>query len=257
MRSEHIRADFSAAAIQYDCVATLQRYVATRLMELLPSLSPKTQILDIGAGTGFLAESTTSGEWWLLDLSTTMLQQAQAKNIPHVCGMVVANAEHLPIARQSMDIVVSSLAFQWIQDPTALLTQVHACLKPEGMVAFATFAPRTLQELRASFHHADPEHARVHDFIAPESWDAALQASGFESVCFESEVIIEHYPTPHALVAQLRTIGATHKDAGRSRSFTGQERFARAMDFYAEHFQSPEGVVTSWEVGWWVAKKMG
>ena len=61
-----------------------------------------------------------------------------------------ADAQRLPLAGASVDLVVSNLMLQWCQPLDAASSpRCGACSSPRGFFAFSTFGPATLQELRS------------------------------------------------------------------------------------------------------------
>src|SRR5262249_32714357 len=59
--------------------------------------------------------------------------------------------EPLPLAPQSLDLVVSALALQFVNDLPGVLAQVRRALKPDGLLLAALIGGDTLTELRQSF----------------------------------------------------------------------------------------------------------
>src|SRR5205807_1681653 len=61
---------------------------------------------------------------------------------------VVADATNLPFARDSFDLVIATQVFEYVPDPGASVKQIHAVLKPGGVMlaSFAAYAPRSGDE---------------------------------------------------------------------------------------------------------------
>src|SRR6185369_2616979 len=139
--SERVKQDFSKAAPYYDKNANLQQRVLFNLAgKVKPFLGAKTQILDVGCGTGQLSRLIT-GDITQLDLSYPMCKIAT-----HMNPVINANAETLPFANGSFDIVLSSLVFQWVNDRKAAMDEMKRVLRPGGIIAISTFAQGTLRE---------------------------------------------------------------------------------------------------------------
>jgi len=64
-------------------------------------------------------------------------------------------SETLPLPPQSLDLVVSALAFQFVNDLPGVLAQIRRALKPDGMLLAAMIGGDTLTELRQSFAAAE------------------------------------------------------------------------------------------------------
>ena len=112
-------------------------------MRLLPPIAG-TRVLDLGCGAGqlafHLAESGAS-EVVGVDISEQMLGLARAeRNHPRVTYLREAlEAADFPPA--SFDLVVSSLAFHYVEDYGALVGRVARWLVPGGILVFSTEHP--------------------------------------------------------------------------------------------------------------------
>ena len=70
---------------------------------------------------------------------------------------VVADTEILPFADASLDLVVSGLALQAVDDLPGTFAQVRRALRPDGLFLAALLGGATLTELRQSFALAETE----------------------------------------------------------------------------------------------------
>ena len=66
-------------------------------------------------------------------------------------------SEGLALAPASLDLVVSALAFQFVNDLPGVLAQIRRALKPDGLLLAAMIGGDTLTELRQSFAAAEAE----------------------------------------------------------------------------------------------------
>jgi SAM-dependent methyltransferase len=71
--------------------------------------------------------------------------------------LVAADEEALPLADGSLDLIVSALALQLVNDLPGVLAQVRRALKPDGLFLGALLGGDTLTELRQSFATAEAE----------------------------------------------------------------------------------------------------
>ncbi|MGC2811047.1 MAG: methyltransferase domain-containing protein, partial [Bradyrhizobium sp.] len=76
--------------------------------------------------------------------------------------------EILPFAPESLDLALSALAFQFVNDLPGVLSQIRRALKPDGLLLAAMVGGDTLTELRQSFAAAEAEcEAGVSPRVAP------------------------------------------------------------------------------------------
>src|SRR3954467_13096801 len=65
--------------------------------------------------------------------------------------------ERLPLAPASLDLAVSALAFQFVNDLPGVLAQIRRALKSDGLLLGALIGGDSLSELRQSFEAAEAE----------------------------------------------------------------------------------------------------
>ena len=97
---------------------------------------------------------------------------------------VAADEEALPFADGSLDLVVSALALQFVNDLPGTLIQIRRALKPDGLLLAALLGGDTLTELREAFAAAEAEveggvSPRVAPFADLRDLGALLQRAGF------------------------------------------------------------------------------
>src|ERR1700692_26793 len=102
----------------------------------------------------------------------------------HAGPKLVADEEALPFADATLDLVVSLLALQSVNDLPGTLVQVRRALKPDGLFLAALLGGDTLSELRRSFAAAESEleggaSPRVAPFPDLRDMGALLQRAGF------------------------------------------------------------------------------
>ena len=242
-----VRRSFGRAAATYDGAAVLQREVGARLAERLDvvKLVPAT-ILDAGSGTGEaigeLSARYPSARVVALDAALPMLQQARARStrgrslLTRLLGplgrggasapaFVCADATSLPLSGVCVELVWSNLMLQWVNDLPRAFAEFRRVLKVGGLLTFTTFGPDTLKELARAFARVDG-HTHVGRFVDMHDLGDLLVQSGFADPVMDMEQITVTYPSPAALLAELKSIGATNQTRGRPRGLTGRGRRA-------------------------------
>lgn len=251
MNKQAIRAAFERAAAGYDQAAYLQQEVARRLDERLEVMRIEPAIiLDAGCGTGYalprLAARYPQARLLGLDLALGMLQQARTRGPqtgrwrkwltpftprPAPLACVCADIERLPFKRDSLDMVWSNLALQWVGDLEGCFREVHRVIRPGGLLAFSTFGPDTLKELRQAFAGLD-DHAHVNRFIDMHDIGDMLVHAGFAHPVMEMEYITLTYADLKSLLRELKAIGADTVLEGRRMGLMGRRQWQRLTDNY-------------------------
>ncbi|THF55060.1 methyltransferase domain-containing protein [Ollibium composti] len=172
----------------------------------------------------------------------------------------IAPFETLPFEPESLDLAVSLLSMQAMNDIPGFLAQVRRALKPDGLFLAALAGASTLAELRESLLAAETELAggvspRVLPFADVRDAGALLQRAGLALPVADVEDTTVRYDTLFDLAADLRAMGETSALADRSRRPAGRRLFARAAEIYAERFADPDGRVRAtfslvWMSGW-------
>ena len=247
-----VRAAFDRASATYESAAGLQAQVAAELLARLDGfgLEPRV-VLDLGAGTGrstrALKRRYPRATVIALDLAPGMLREARRhqllwRRFERVCG----DAQRLPLAGASVDLVFSSLMLQWCEPLDAAFAEVRRVLKDGGLFAFSTFGPATLTELRSAWAQADG-HNHVNHFIDMHDVGAALMRAGLAEPVLDVDRIELDYPDARALMRDLKCIGAHNVTAGRPRALTGRTRLAR-MEHAYEAYRREGSLPATYEV---------
>jgi SAM-dependent methyltransferase len=169
---------------------------------------------------------------------------------------VVADEEALPFAGGSLDLVVSALALQFVNDLPGTLIQIRRALKPDGLLLAALIGGDSLTELRQAFAAAESEiEGGVSPRVAPladvRELGGLLQRAGFALPVVDSDRLTVRYDSVFALMHDLRRMGATNVLSERRRSPLRRATLRRMTDIYAERFADPDGRLrATFEVAW-------
>jgi malonyl-CoA O-methyltransferase len=250
-----VAASFSRAAASYDAVAELQRTVGYGLLGRLPREMTPTRWLDLGCGTGFFSRCMASrfptGEGVALDIAEGMLRHAR----PHggASSFIVGDAECLPLRDASVDLIFSSLALQWCEDFSAVLSEANRVLRPGGLLAFSSLCSGTLQELRDSWQVVDG-FAHVNRFRDIGVYQQLCSASDLQLECLEVAPEVLHFAELRQLTHELKALGAHNLNPGRPGGLTGRARIRALIDAY-ERFRTPSGLPATYQVVYGVLRK--
>jgi SAM-dependent methyltransferase len=172
----------------------------------------------------------------------------------------VGDAERLPLAPQSCDLIVSLLALQTVNDLPGALIQIRQALKPDGLFLACVAGGDTLTELRQSLTAGEAEIVggaapRVSPFADIRALGALLQRAAFALPVVDLDRVVARYSDMIALMRDLRAMGAANALLARSRRPLRRNVLARAGQIYAERFADSDGRLRAtfdlvWLSGW-------
>ena len=255
-----ITRSFDQAAAHYEKYAILQQTVAGRLLERLDLIKINPcWIVDIGAGTGMTARSLEkkykSSQVLQIDISWLMLRHSrtQEKKFFSRQHYIRADMEKVPVSDDSIDLVFSSLTYQWSNDLDRVYSEACRFLTPNGPLVFAMLGPDTLKELRTSWAAVDDD-IHVNDFIDMHDVGDALARAGFQDIVMDVENITLEYPDCIQLMRELKRVGARNVNTSRQKSLTGKNKMQQMITAY-EQFRQNGMLPATYEVVYGLAWK--
>jgi SAM-dependent methyltransferase len=169
-------------------------------------------------------------------------------------------SEPLLLAPASLDLAVSALALQFVNDLPGVLAQIRRALKPDGLLLAAMLGGDTLTELRQCFAAAEAElesgvSPRVAPFADLRDVGALLQRAGFALPVTDVDRVVVRYDNAFALMTDLRRMGATNMLVERRRTPTRRATLLRMAQIYSERFADPDSRIRAtfdviWLSGW-------
>jgi len=233
-----VRRAFDRASATFEHGAQVHGEIRARLLERLEvvRIDPRV-VVDLGAAQGAGAKALSAryrkAHVIAVDLSCHMLQRAaRQQTLLRRFGRVVADAQHLPLASGSVDLLFSNLMLQWCADPDGVFDQVRRTLRPGGLLVFTTLGPDTLKELRRAW--SLDAYVHVHRFIDMHDLGDALLRTGFAEPVMETERLTVTYPDFASLRRELQASGSCNLAAGRRRGLAGR----RAMQAVLERYEA-------------------
>ncbi|HEV7877551.1 methyltransferase domain-containing protein [Bradyrhizobium sp.] len=190
------------------------------------------------------------------------VRNALTKRVGQLARVDLPDSESrpLPLAPESIDLAVSALALQFVNDLPGVLAQIRRALKPDGLLLAAMIGGDTLTELRQSFAAAEAEleggiSPRVAPFADLRDVGALLQRAGFALPVTDVDRIVVRYDSALALMQDLRRMGATNVLVERRHVPTRRATLLRTAQVYGERFADPDGRIRAtfdlvWLSGW-------
>ena len=189
-----------------------------------------------------------------------LLRKPVADRFKSIARIEPDDTETLPLPPESLDLAVSALAFQFVNDLPGVLAQIRRALRPDGLLLAAMLGGDTLTELRQSFAEAEAEceggvSPRVAPFADLRDVGALLQRAGFALPVTDVDDVVVRYDNVFGLMADLRRMGATNIMIERRRTPTRVATMKRMAQIYSQRFSDPDGRIYAtfdviWLSGW-------
>lgn len=239
MDKQKIAECFARARQTYDREARVQRHVAEKMLSLLVKTNLKpgyfSHIAEIGCGTGvfsrLLLHTFHPKKLWLNDLCPEMKQNLADLLASSDISFVPGDAEEIAIPPQTR-VITSCSTFQWLNDLNAFFQRCFQILPAEGLLAFSTFGPENLREIRTVTGHGLSylPLVEIEKMLTP----------GFQLLHTSEEVAALAFPTPTDVLRHLKQTGVTGTEK-RIWTRTRLEAFNKA---YAHQFTQEDGQVS-------------
>ncbi len=232
---------FGASAKSYDSSAIAQKMVHKRLLSLLQGLGwkPYAKALEVGCGTASLTQLLDDnfevGEWTLNDLTRTMFEEGIFRSAPseRVIRFIEGDAERLDLGC-GYDLIVSSSAIQWFDEPKAFLQSLYPRLNKGGILLLSTFGLDNLREVREltgqGLHYYDTRE-----------YNEALQEAGFTVLEATDEHISLYFDSAREVLRHLKQTGVTALAGGEQANFWTKTKLAEFEANYQAKFCNLDG----------------
>jgi malonyl-CoA O-methyltransferase len=252
-----VRRSFDRAAAGFDAAAVLQTAVRETLLErlALTALMPRI-VLDAGAGTGLASRALKirypRARVLAIDSALGMLRAAnRRRSWRRSFDRIQADAELLPLADASVDLIFSNLLLPWCE-PDRVFAEFRRVLAPQGLLSLSALGPDTLRELRAAWASVDA-HSHVNQFIDMHDLGDAIVRAGFAAPVLDVDRYSLKYLDVRALTADLKALGARNFTAARPRGLTSRGKFLeveRAYEAWREDGRLPATVEVVFAHAW-------
>jgi SAM-dependent methyltransferase len=191
---------------------------------------------------------------------TDAVQRELTGKVGSIGHIEIGDDEVVRALDASLNLAVSALALQFVNDLPGLLVQIRRALKPDGLLLAAMIGGDSLTELRQAFAQAESEiegglSPRVAPFADIRDLGGLLQRAGFALPVIDSERVTVRYSSVFKLMHDLRRMGATNALAERRRKPLRRTTLLRMAEIYGERFADPDGRLRAtfeivWLSGW-------
>jgi len=240
-----LRRRLDRSARDFHSASFLKRRSAEDVLDTLSAINRHFDVaLEIGRRDGSFAQLLAEHPDALSRIGYLIETDLSVRNNP----AVVLDEEALPFGDETLDLVVSTLAFHTTNDLPGVLVQLRRALRPDGLLIASQFGGETLVELRRVLMEAELEvrggsGARVAPFAEGPDCVDLMRRAGFNMPVVDTDKVVVSYAHPLSLLRDLRAMGETNILFDRPRKGLNRAILERAFTLYAERYPHPEGGV--------------
>ena len=123
-------------------------------------------ILDVGCGKGWVADHYTANNWQVISMDISLTNpQKVAEKYKSNHQSLVADAFHLPIQPNTIDVIIAAEIMEHVQDPKVFMERLVIALKPGGQLLITTpYNEDIAYHLCVHCNRPTPAHAHLHRF---------------------------------------------------------------------------------------------
>ncbi|MBF0190673.1 MAG: methyltransferase domain-containing protein [Magnetococcales bacterium] len=227
-----------------DLLATIHQHLMERVEEI--RLEP-TRILELGRTPGPLARQLQQrhpkARVVSMGIAPPVDPLVSGIRLPwkHHPAALIGDPVRLPLPSDHFDLVVSNMMLHWSSDPMATLKELRRVLKPDAPLLLVTMGHATFGELRPILARIDQERhgrtwIRVPEFPSLHDLGEQLAGAGLALPVVDRDLWCPRFADAHALLAELRRMGATNPHRQRPTTLMGPGYLRQlAADYRAQH----------------------
>jgi SAM-dependent methyltransferase len=163
-------------------------------------------VLDLAAGTGDVAEAVAARGASVIatDISPAMVEAARRRGIEGAEYRVM-DMQAIELPDEGVDAAVSRYGYMLVPDPALALRETRRVLRPEGRLAFATWAPAKRNPWATAYGpvlierglQEPPKPGEPGQFWLgePDRIEELVRSAGFEDVTIEEVPLEYRFPS--------------------------------------------------------------
>ena len=227
-----VKKRFSRSLKTYSDEAEIQQTMAEKLSAMIVRRQTRfRRVLEIGAGTGLLTSLLDEKITWESRIVNDLAGDCASFHVSRRNTVFLpGDAENLEWDNGPFDLICSNAAFQWFEDLPAFLKKIKLSMSQTGLLAFTTFGPENLAEIRALTGHSL-------QYFPLEKLKDELLSCGFAVPDSCEEVLNRYFDDPLDLLKTMHRTGVT---ASSERTWWTPRRLMEFRQAYRERFGTPE-----------------
>lgn len=189
------------------------------------------RVLEIGAGTGVLTGLLDEKISWEHRTVNDLAGDCASFHVSRPNTVFLpGDAETLDWGGDPFDLICSNAAFQWFAGLPAFLKKIKSSINQNGLLAFTTFGPENLTEIRELTGQS------LH-YLPLEQLKKELISCGFTVQDSGEEIRTRYFGDPLEI---LRTMHRTGVTASSVRTWWTPNRLTEFRRAYHERFGTPD-----------------
>ena len=225
---------FAKAGQSYAAHAIVQKQICQQLLQLMQQYLPSNslnRVFEIGCGSGnlshLLMQNFEIKQLFLNDLYPEVQQHFQ--HDPKL-QWLIGDVEQLDFP-QSLDLIASSSALQWVGDIDSIFKKSAAALIENGYLCFSTFGQQNLQEIKALT-------GQGLNYLTLDEIQHKLLKQGFEILHLSENMETLTFSHPKAVLQHLKATGVTATAAQHRWTKQSLQQFYQDYQQFSELDQS-------------------
>lgn len=231
---------FAKARHTYTQEACVQQDIARTMLQALLAYMPAghlRKVIEIGCGTGSYSRLLLTAlhpEGLLLnDLCPEMEECVADLLSPPAIRFLAGDAESMDFSAEVPQLITSCSTLQWFNHPETFFARCCQALPPQGILAFSTFGPENLYEIRQLT-------GQGLSYSSASSLKQKLETAGFHIQHQKEKLIRILFPSPQDVLHHLKQTGVT----GTQKQTWTRSRLQAFCDSYIQHFAQTDGQVS-------------
>jgi arsenite methyltransferase len=254
MSTVSLTLDTQELAHHYEHVSAAHQFKAGQLLIEELAIAPGEKVLDVGSGTGLLAEYVAglvgpTGSVVGIDPLPLRVALAQQKGRSNLNFQVGTASDLREFPEASFDVVYLNAVLHWLPDKLGPLQEIYRVLKNGGRLGVSTGSkdhPNQLQAIKALVLAREPYRRYTEasggaaQRVSADELESLLEQVGFAVQKLEVRPHVRYHATPEAAIefAEASSFGNFLGHLPTELRTAAREEIAREL----EQYRTPEGV---------------